>query len=81
LGSPPLQGAPEHDPLQPPEVTRVLEGLSRFPLRQQDVIALKFDAELTNAQIAQVMGLSEGNVRQILYRTLQKLRKALEREP
>jgi RNA polymerase sigma-70 factor (ECF subfamily) len=49
-------------------------------LRDQDIIALKFDAELTNAQIAQVMGLAEGKVGVMLYRTLRKLRKALEQE-
>jgi RNA polymerase sigma-70 factor (ECF subfamily) len=54
--------------------------LRRFPQREQDIVALKFDAELTNAQIGEVMGLTESNVRVILCRTLQKLRKSLQNE-
>jgi RNA polymerase sigma-70 factor (ECF subfamily) len=62
------------------DLARILGHLRRFPAQEQDIIALKFDAELTNPQIAQVMGLSEGKVGVALYRTLRKLRKALERE-
>jgi len=79
-GSPPCQGAPEPELLQRPEVARIMRHLCRFPLREQDVTALKFDAQLTNAQIAQVMKLPQGTVRTILYRALRKLRKALDRE-
>ena len=81
LGSFPCQGAPEHELLQRPEVARLLDHLRRFSLREQDIIGLKFDAQLSNAQIAEVMGLSEGKVGVVLYRTLRKLRKALEGEP
>lgn len=56
------------------ELDQVTELLHDFPQREQDIIALKFDAELPNAQIAQIMNLSEANVRVILFRTLRKLR-------
>ena len=79
-GSPFSQGAREPELLQRPEVARIMSHLCRFPLREQDVTALKFDAQLTNAQIAQVMKLPQGTVRTILYRALQHLSKALERE-
>ena len=72
--------APEDDLLQQPNVARVLNHVRHFDLREQDVIALKFDAQLTNAQIAQVMALTERKVRSILYRTLRHISKALERE-
>ena len=62
------------------DLARILGHLHRFPQQEQDIIALKFDAELTNTQIARVMGLSGGKVGVALYRTLRKLRKALERE-
>jgi RNA polymerase sigma factor (sigma-70 family) len=63
------------------EQMRDLAGLvRRFPQREQDIISLKFDAELSNAQIAQIMGLSEPNVRVILFRTLKKLRSMLSAE-
>ena len=76
----PRNDAPEDDLLQRPDVARVLNHVRRLALREQDIIALKFDAQLTNAQIAQVMQLSEGGVRAILYRALQHISKALERE-
>jgi RNA polymerase sigma factor (sigma-70 family) len=74
------QDAVENSMLKRPDLTKILGHLRQFTQREQDIIALKFDAELTNAQIAQVMGLSEGKVGVILYRTLRKARKALQRE-
>jgi RNA polymerase sigma factor (sigma-70 family) len=74
------QATPEDELLQRPDLAKVLDHLRHLHLREQDIIALKFDAELTNAQIAQVMGLSESRVGVILYRTLRKLWKALEGE-
>ena len=76
----PREHTPEDDLLQRPDLAKLLDRLRHLHLRDQDVIALKFDAELTNAQIAQVMQLSEGKVGVILYRTLRKLSKALEQE-
>ena len=51
-----------------------------FPQREQDIVSLKFDAELSNRQIAQIMSLSEANVRVILFRTLRKLREMMKSE-
>ena len=48
--------------------------LTQLPSREQDIIALKFGAELTNRAIADVMELSESNVGTILHRTIQTLR-------
>lgn len=56
------------------ELDQIAALLQGFPQREQDIIALKFDAELPNAQIASIMDLSEANVRVILFRTLRKLR-------
>jgi RNA polymerase sigma factor (sigma-70 family) len=77
----PREHTTEDELLQQPDLAKLLDHLRHLHLRKQDIIALKFDAELTNAQIAQVMQLSEGKVGMILYRTLRKLRKALEQEP
>ena len=68
----------ENEVLVREEVAAVVECLKTFPQREQDIISLKFDAELTNGQIAQVMGLSEANVRVILFRTLRKLRETMK---
>jgi len=42
--------------------------------QEQEIISLKFGAELTNRQIAKMLGLSESNVGTKLYRTVRKLR-------
>ena len=68
----------ENEVLVREEVAAVVECLKKFPQREQDIVSLKFDAELTNGQIARVMGLSEANVRVILFRTLRKLREMMK---
>ena len=68
----------ENEVLVREEVAAVVECLKTFPQREQDIVSLKFDAELTNGQIAKVMSLSEANVRVILFRTLRKLRERMK---
>ena len=51
--------------------------LRQFPQREQDIVSLKFDADLANVQIAKIMDISEANVRVILFRTLRKLRQLM----
>jgi len=63
------------------DVAAVMNCLRTFPQREQDIMALKFDAELPNPHIARIMGLSEANVRVILFRTLRKLRELLAARP
>ncbi len=55
-------------------VRTALEGMSA---RDRELIALKFHAGLTNAELADVLGVSESNAGTILHRTVQKLRKAV----
>jgi RNA polymerase sigma-70 factor (ECF subfamily) len=69
----------ENEVLVREEVAAVVDCLKTFPQREQDIVSLKFDAELTNGQIAQVMDLTEANVRVILFRTLRKLREMMKR--
>lgn len=68
----------ENEVLVREEVQAVIDCLRTFPQREQDIVSLKFDAELSNAQIAKIMGLSEANVRVILFRTLRKLREMMK---
>jgi RNA polymerase sigma-70 factor (ECF subfamily) len=67
----------ENDVLAREEQSDVARLLRGFPQREQDIISLKFDAELTNHQIAEIMELSEPNVRVIIFRTLRKLREMM----
>ncbi len=71
----------ENEVLVREEVAAVIDLLRTFPQREQDIVSLKFDAELSNGQIARVMGLSEANVRVILFRTLRKLRQMMGTRP
>lgn len=59
------------------DMAEVARTLQQFSQREQDIVALKFDAELSNAQIAEIMELTEPNVRVILFRTLRKLREQM----
>lgn len=49
----------------------------QLPKREQEIIALKFDAELTNREIANVLATSEVNVRVTIFRALRKLRERM----
>lgn len=64
----------EHEILLQEEAGAVAELVRDLPQREQDIISLKFDAELSNTQISAIMELSEANIRVILFRTLRKLR-------
>lgn len=74
-----------HQPRGPEETLlhkERLDALSvlvqQLPRREQEIIALKFDAELTNREIANVLGTSEVNVRVTIFRALRKLRERMK---
>lgn len=52
--------------------------LSQLPARERELIALKYGADLTNREIAQLTRLSESNVGTILHRTVERLRIEME---
>jgi RNA polymerase sigma-70 factor, ECF subfamily len=51
-------------------------ALARLDARDRELISLKFHAELTNAEIAGVLGTSDTNAGTMLHRAIQRLRKA-----
>ncbi len=57
--------------------TAVRAALAQLPARERELIALKFHAGLSNAEIAQVLGVSESNAGTMLHRAVQKLRRAV----
>jgi RNA polymerase sigma-70 factor, ECF subfamily len=59
--------------LQRAALRAALQGL---PPRERELVALKFHAGLSNAEIARVLGVSESNAGTLLHRTMTKLRKA-----
>jgi RNA polymerase sigma-70 factor, ECF subfamily len=54
----------------------VRTALDSLDGRERDLIALKFAGGLSNAEIGQLLGMSESNAGTKLHRTLEKLRKA-----
>ncbi|MGQ9493241.1 MAG: sigma-70 family RNA polymerase sigma factor [Anaerolineae bacterium] len=57
----------------------LLDAIRRLPAERQQLLILKFSAGLTNAQIGQVMGRSEGAVKSLYHRTLLALRQELQK--
>ena len=54
------------------------DALGRLSARERELVALKFHAGLTNAEIARVLGTSETNAGTLLHRVITKLRKACD---
>lgn len=56
------------------DVARLRALIPTLPMREQELLALKYGAGANNREIASVTGLSESNVGTILHRTVQLLR-------
>lgn len=84
-----LSGAPHETPGLPPVAgvpdietrTVVHTALSRIPARQRAVLVLRFLCDLPVAEVAAVLGCSEGNVKSQTARGLARLRAQLGGQP
>ena len=56
----------------------VRRALGRLAARDREVIALKYHAELSNAELAAVLGVSASNAGTLLHRAMTKLREAVD---
>lgn len=56
---------------------RVLDILKNLPVKYRDVFLLKYSSELKNSEIAELLGISEGNVRQRLSRGKEMIQEAI----
>jgi RNA polymerase sigma-70 factor (ECF subfamily) len=56
------------------------EWLGELGQREQEVLALRYGAELRATEIAELTGLSAANVHQIVSRSLRRLREVAERD-
>lgn len=68
-----LQQYVEHDE----ETQFLLRAIRKLPARQQHLLILKFSEQLTNEEIGQLLGCSEGAVKALYHRTLVALRNEL----
>lgn len=75
----PVSGPPVDEGLLLAEEHRhVLDALAQLTRRQREVLVLRYWSELTEAQIAQTLGLSRGTVKSTASRALDALEKKLE---
>ena len=58
--------------------TAVRAALAKLSAREREIVALKFHAGMSNAELARVLRISESNAGTLLYRTMEKLRKACD---
>lgn len=59
------------------ELTKALNILNA---RERNIVALKFGANFKNNKIAEILDITESNVGVILYRSMKKLKKKIERD-
>jgi len=70
--------SPEEELEKKVELERLQVCLVELSKEEQEIIRLKFGAELNNRQIAKMLGLSETNVGTKLYRAVRKLRDSFQ---
>jgi RNA polymerase sigma factor (sigma-70 family) len=55
-------------------VASVRDALARLPLREREIVLLKFHGQLSNRELARALGISESNAGTRLHRALTRLR-------
>ena len=69
---------PEPDPaeiaIHGDRVSRLMSYVRMLPEREQEILSLKFDAELTSQEIGEVIGITALNVRVAVFRALRRLK-------
>jgi RNA polymerase sigma-70 factor (ECF subfamily) len=70
---------PEHLAEQSEEARGLLEAIARLPAERQQLLILKFAEDMSNLDIAQVMGRTEGAIKSMYHRTLIALRDELSK--
>lgn len=82
--TPSLAAAAEHEPeaqaLSLDELRRLRGLVQALPAEQREAIALRFFAELRTAEVARLMGRSEGAVKMLVHRAVTTLRDHLREE-
>ncbi len=74
----PDQPSAEHGALESLERQSVIRALDRLPARQREVLVLRYYLDLSEAQIADTIGISRGAVKSHASRGMAALRTSLE---
>lgn len=69
---------PEESALNGEAVNQLMRTVTELSPRDQELLSLKFEGELSYAEISRVTKLSEVNVRVSIFRALKRLRKLME---
>ena len=75
---PSSEPSPEEQVERQSEKECLLNCLSKLDDQDQEIVRLKFAAEMTNRQISRILNLSESNVGVRLFRAVKKLREDFE---
>jgi len=67
----------EHEAMLSEDRRRVLQALARLPHRRREVLVLRYYLDLSEAEIAEVLGISPGTVKSTAARGLAALARAL----
>jgi len=76
--APPAPAGPEEHALRAVQDARVLAALRTLPQRQQEVLVLRYYADLSEEQIATTLGISRGAVKSYAHRAMSTLRDRLD---
>lgn len=76
-GEPPQ---PEDFALRDERIGQLQKHMRMLPQRDQELLSLKYDAELSHVEIAKVLGMTPLNVRVSIFRALKRLRTRMEQE-
>ncbi len=69
---------PETSLVKNQEIENLLHSIRSLPVDRQNLLILKFVERLSNEEIAQILGKSEGAIKSLYHRTLLSLRDTLE---
>lgn len=76
----PAAASPEASLLASERLALALRCLASLNEREREIVGLRFVGGLRNRQIAQVLGIREGNVAKIIHRALARVRERLQEE-
>jgi RNA polymerase sigma-70 factor (ECF subfamily) len=68
------QDGPEQLTVSTDDQAALLDAIQRLPADRQDLLILKYVEQLSNAEIGEILGRSEGAVKSLYHRTLLTLR-------
>lgn len=72
--------SPDYQVVKTEEMKILQSCISQLSPQEREIISLKFGGEMTNRQIAKLLGMSESNVGTTAYRIIRKLRDKFKEE-